>query len=182
MASDNTGQHSRRRTMRTPKQASKNQKKKVVSPLDDPNMNLWVLLDQTRDIVSKARGLELDQYKLSRVQASVLFILLSEDRGMTIAEISNWNVREPNSVLSLVNRMEKLGLVKKIRGTGDDKVKIVLTEKGRKSYTNASRLSIEMIFSVLSEEERQQLNSCLKKLRGKGRELLGIDFKPPFLP
>jgi DNA-binding MarR family transcriptional regulator len=168
--------------MREPKRISKKRKGKILSPLDDPNLNLWVLLDQTRDVISKARELELDHYKLSRVQVAVLFILLMENRGMTIGEICNLNVREPNSVLSLVNRMEKIGLVKKVRNAGDDKIRIVITEKGQKSYTSASRLSIEMIFSALTDEEKQQLNSSLRKLRSKARELLGIDYKPPFLP
>ncbi len=168
--------------MRTAKRIKKNQKKKILPPLDDPDLMLWVLLDQTRDVVSKARDLELDQYKLSRVHTTVLFPLLSEDKGLTIAEISNRSLRELNSVLSLVNRIEKVGLVKKVRSVDSDKVKIVLTEKGRKLYTNATRLSIEMIFSVLSEEDKQQLSASLQKLKSKGRELLGVDYKPPFLP
>jgi DNA-binding MarR family transcriptional regulator len=168
--------------MRKLKQINKKQRIRALFPLDDPDLNLWVLLDQSRDVIAKARELELDHYKLSRVQVTVLFILLMENRGMTIGEICNWNVREPNSVLSLINRMEKIGLVKKVRDADDDKVRIFITEKGRKLYTNASRLSIEMIFSVLSQEEKQQLNSSLRKLRSKARELLGIDFKPPFLP
>ena len=167
--------------MRKSKRINKIQKDRILSPLHDPNLKLWVLLDQTRDVIAKARELELDYYKLSRVQVAVLFILLAENRGVTIGEICNWNVREPNSVLSLVNRMEKIGLVKKIRDADDDKIRIVIAEKGKKSYTSASRVSIEMIFSVLSEEEKQQLNTSLRKLRSKARELLGIDFIPPFL-
>lgn len=164
------------------KPKSKEQKKKVVSPIDDPYLSLWVLFDQTRDTIAKARELELDHYKLSRVQVAVLYTLMSENRGLTISEIANWNVREHNSVLSLVNRMDKLGLVKKMRNANANKVKILLTEKGRKLYTNATRLSLEMIFSILSEEEKEKMESILKKLRTKSRELLGIGYKPPFLP
>ena len=165
-----------------PRKIRENQKAKKISPLEDPNLNLWVLLDQTRDVISKARELELAHYKLSRVQAATLFMLLVVNKELTISEISNWNIREPNSVLSLINRMEKLELVQKIRDPDDDKIKIVATEKGRESYLNASRMSIEMIFSILSDEEKQQLGSSLKKLRSKARDLLGVDFKPPFLP
>jgi hypothetical protein len=39
-----------------------------------------------------------------------------------------------------------------------------------------------MIFSVLSEEEKELCNSILKKLLQKAKNLLGIDYKPPFLP
>ena len=166
--------------MQKPKRINKKQNGKIVSPLDDPDLVLWVLLDQTRDVLSKARELELDQYKLSRVQAMVLFTLFNENRDLTIPEMSNAIVRELNSVLSLVNRMEKVGLVKKVRSTSKDKVKIALTEKGRTLYTNTTWLSIKMIFSVLSEEEKQQLYSCLKKVRSKARELLGLGYKPPF--
>src|SRR4030042_637858 len=120
--------------MRMSEKTRKNPKIEKVSPFDDPNLNLWVLLDQTRDVISKARELELAHYKLSRVQAATLFMLLVVNKELTISEISNWNVREPNSVLSLINRMEKIGLVEKIRDSGDDKMKIVITETGREAY------------------------------------------------
>ncbi len=165
--------------MEKSKRISNKQKKKIVSPLDDPDMDLWVLLDRTRDVISKAREVELNQYKISRVQSTVLYALLSENRGLTINELSKWNVREPNSVLSLVNRMQKNGLVKKIRNTDNDLINIIVTEKGRKLYMNATRLSIKTTFSILSEEEKQQLYSYLIKLRRQGRELLGMDYKPP---
>jgi DNA-binding MarR family transcriptional regulator len=138
------------------------------------------LLDQTRDLVAKAREYELKRYKISRVQASVLYILSRENRGISIAEIANWNIREPHSVLGLINRMEKIGLVKKVREEDDDKVKIILTEKGRELYSSAPKLSMQMIFSVLSEKEKQQLKSTLEKVRLRTRELLGLDYTPPF--
>ena len=168
--------------MKSTKRSNTKQRTKQVSPGHDPNMTLWVLLDQSRDLVAKARDLELNHFDLTMAQAASLFILLSnnEGRGLTINEISNWNGREPNSVLNLINRMEKNGLVKKTRDPGEAKAIISITEKGRELYSSATRLSIEMIFSVLSEEEKQQLNSCLKKVRSKARELLGLDYKPPF--
>ena len=166
--------------MKTTKTTSKRQEKNSISPPGDPNFQLWVLLDQTRDLVAKSREYELKRYKLSRVQASVLYILLRENRGITIAEIANWNIREPHSVLSLINRMEKIGLVKKVRDEDDDKVKITLTDKGREVYLSAPKLSMQMIFSALSEKEKKQLKSILEKVRVHTRELLGIDYSPPF--
>jgi DNA-binding MarR family transcriptional regulator len=170
--------------MKNTKRSSIKQRTKQVSPGDDPNMTLWVLLDQSRDLVAKARDLELNHFDLTMAQAANLFILLNNNkgRGLTIKEISNWNGREPNSVLNLINRMERNGLVKKSRDPGEAKAIISITEKGRELYSNATRLSIEMIFSVLSEIDKEQLQSCLKKIRAKSRELLGMDFRPPFLP
>lgn len=170
--------------MKKIKRSSNKHRTKIMLPGDDPNMTLWVLFDQSRDLVAKARELELNHFDLTIAQAANLFILLNNNngRGLTINEISNWNGREPNSVLNLVNRMEKNGLIKKSRNPGQTKAIISITDKGRELYSNATRLSIEMIFSVLSEVDKEQLQSCLKKIRAKSRELLGMDFRPPFLP
>jgi len=151
-------------------------------PITDSDFDIWVLLDQTRDVISKARELELDQYKITRVQATVLFMLMNNNEGVTLTEISKWTLREPHSVSSLINRMEKTGLVKKIKGPEAQKTNVVLTNKGRDLYSRTTQQSISMIFSSLSSEEKIQLTSHLKKLRIKARNLLGIDYKPPFLP
>jgi predicted transcriptional regulator len=151
-----------------------------LSKFDDPNMSLYILLDQARDAIVKCREMELNHFQLTRVQASVLYILISENRDMSISEISSWNLKELHSVLSLVNRMAKIGLVTKNKENG--KIKIAITEAGINAYVNSTRRSIEMIFSSLDDTEKKHLESILKKIRLKGRELLGIGFKPAFLP
>lgn len=162
---------------------NKKVKGKSEMPITDNSFELWVLFDQTEEIISKARDLELDQYRLTRIQAKVLFMLMNQGAGgMTLAEISKWVLREPHSVLSLVNRMEKIGLIKRVKKTGDDKIRIFLTDKGRVLYSQTTRRSITMIFSALSPEEKKHFQSYLKKLRDEARSLLGMDYKPPFLP
>ena len=151
-----------------------------LSIFDDPNMSLYILLDQARDAIAKCREMELNHFQLTRVQASVLYILIRENRGMSISEISNWNLKELHSVLSLVNRMSKIGLVTKNKENG--KIKIAITEAGINAYISSTRRSIEMIFSSIDDTEKKQLENTLKKIRSKGRELLGIGFKPAFLP
>lgn len=164
--------------------SNKKVKSKSEMPVMDDNFGLWVLFDQTEEVISKARDLELDQFKLTQMQAKVLFMLTNQgdNGGMTLSEISKWLLREPHSVLSLVNRMEKIGLVKRLKKSGDDKVRVFLTDKARALYSQTTRRSISMIFSALSQKDRQQLQSCLKQLRDKARSLLGMDYKPPFLP
>lgn len=148
----------------------------------DDNMNLWILIDQTRDVIAKARELELNHFKLTRVQASILYILIREGRGLTISEIANWNLKELHSVLGLINRMEKTGLIEKQKDKDNGKIMVVITEYGYHKYLSSTRRSIDMLFSILDDIEKKELLSILKKLRYKGRELLGIDYKPPFLP
>ena len=109
-------------------------------------------------------------------------MLMKHNKGVTLAEISRWIMRELHSVSSLINRMDKLGLVKKTKGPEANKISVILTDKGRKLYSHTTNQSITMIFSTLSPEEKKQFQSHLKKLRIKARDLLGMDYKPPFLP
>ena len=148
----------------------------------DSEFNIWVLFSQTCDTISRARKIELAQYRITSIQASVLFMLLLKGNGVTISEISKWILREPHSVLTLINRMANNGLVQKVKETSDTKVRIILTEKGRQLYTRTTRRSISLSFSVLSDDEKRQLQPILKKLRAKTRKLLGWNYKAPFLP
>jgi hypothetical protein len=42
--------------------------------------------------------------------------------------------------------------------------------------------SIHLIFDKLSQEERKNLEDLLIKVQDVTRELLGLNYKPPFMP
>ena len=158
------------------------QKKRILKR-EDPDINLYILLDQTNSIVLNAVELELKHLRVTQPQARVLTMLSRENRPVTLDELANWTLKEFNSVSTLINRMEKNGLVKKIRKDGDLKAYIVLTEKGSDLYhLQVTERSIHLIFSKFSANEIKQLDSLLKKVRDATRDLLGLDFRPPFLP
>jgi hypothetical protein len=56
-----------------------------------------------------------------------------------------------------------------------------MTKKGQTKYGNLTRKSIDMIFSSLSEKEKLTFCDLLEKLLSKSRNLLGLDYEPPFL-
>lgn len=158
----------------------------MVDPLFDENYNLWVMLLQTRDVAWAARTKDLAKYNLAVTEAAVLnFVQLIErttDRQATIAEISRWLFRQPNSMSELLSRMEKKGLLRRVKDLPKNSaVRIELTEKGKKLYEMQikSPFAAEII-SSLSEEERQQMWTILGKLRNKALNILGISRKPPF--
>jgi DNA-binding MarR family transcriptional regulator len=149
------------------------------------NYYLWMLLCQTRDAVSKARSKELRRHNISSQHAAVLFIVLQLGHKATPAEIARWLFREPHSISELIDRMEKQGLVKKIKDLHrKNQVRVELTEKGLRSYYNHSIFPgcIPQIISVLSEEERHQLISNLFKLRNTAAKYIGIHKKFPVPP
>ena len=149
----------------------------------DPDINLYILLDQVDSIVTNAVELELKHLRMTQPQARVLTMLSREGKPATIDELANWTLKEFNSVSTLINRMEKKGLVKKSKKPDDQKTYISLTEKGSELYhKHVTERSIHLIMGKLTAREKTQLESILKKLRDTTRDLLGMDFRPPFLP
>jgi len=151
-------------------------------PYGDLDWYLWLLLFRARDIVFKARRKELSLYNLSCIEAGTLLVIKTIG-APTPAQISRWLLREPHSISELVNRMEKEGLVKKFNDlTRKNLVRVVLTEKGERVFHKTlERRSIHKIMSALSEEERQQLRSCLETLLYKAQKALGMRGKPFFV-
>ncbi len=149
---------------------------------DDPRIALYALLDQTRETIQKAVKLELAQYQISQPQVKVMHMLAQSDGGLTLNQLSGQAVRELNSVSTLIGRMQRKGLVKKVRKSGDEKTYVTLTDKGKDIYDNTvTERSIYLIFDFLSDEEKEQLEFLLGKLQTKARALLGLDYRPPFL-
>ena len=154
------------------------------SLFDDQDYNLWRLLGQTRQACFKARQKELAQYGISTRQAAVLFSIRAIGDKATPAEISRWLIREPHSVSELLTKMEKRGLVTKVKDLDrKNLVRVMLTDKGREAYHQSTkRESVHEILSCLSKEERQQLWSGLKALRDKAMKEIGIEYEMPFPP
>ena len=140
--------------------------------------DLWVLLSRTRDAVFKARQKELNQWNISIVQAAVLSSLYDADEKATPAKISRWIFREPQSVSEVLGRMESRGLLRKIKDLDKkNRVRVVLTEQGREMYHSKSSNaeSIWNIMSCLSDEERQQMSSYLRKIQDAALKELGMN-------
>ena len=150
---------------------------------NDHTVNLYILLDQTDSIVTNAIELELKHLRVTQPQIRILTMLSRQGEPVTLEQLSNWTLKEFNSVSTLINRMEKKDLVKKTKKDGDLRTYINLTEKGSKLYhLDVTERSVHLIFEKLSNEERMQLRALLMKVRDATREIMGLDYKPPFLP
>jgi len=166
-------------------EALQHSKQKYRTTLEnDEDYNLWVLLHQTTDAALRARQKELDQFGISVIEVGVLVVIQAIGEKATPSEISRRIFREPHTVSALLNRMEKKGLLTKTQDLDrKNMVRVSITEKGQQAYHKSTmRKSIRKIMSSLSEEERQQLRSCLEKLRNKAFKELIVEYKPPPLP
>jgi DNA-binding MarR family transcriptional regulator len=140
---------------------------------------VFQLLRYTADAIHRAREYELKKYNLTPEQAGALVCILSLGNNATQAELSRWLFRLPNSITILINRMEKMGLVKK---RPDKKrkniVRLSLTKKGNEAYLHSIEFkAFGPIIEVLPEEKRQQLQSILETIRVKAFENLHLDIK-----
>jgi DNA-binding MarR family transcriptional regulator len=150
--------------------------------IEDSHIALYVLFDNTRELIFKAVEMELGQYQMSAPQVKLLDTLVRSDGELSLGQLSDVTGKELNSVSALVTRMTKKGLVKKFRKPGDGKIYVAITENGKEIYENTvTEKSIHLIFDALSITEEKQLQTLLKKLHQKARTLLGLGYKPPFL-
>jgi DNA-binding MarR family transcriptional regulator len=144
-------------------------------------IDLWKLLDKARFAIARLRGIELTHFGLTIEQSSILQTLFENNGSLTTKELEEETMRQPNSISILVNRMIKMGLVKKEKTKYRKRHVISLTQNGKELFKKITIASIEMPFASLTVKEKQQLSACLNKLLGNARELLGIPHRPPFL-
>lgn len=155
---------------------------KKSSPKDESiveSYRVFQLLRYTADAIHRAREYELKKYNLTPEQAGALVCILSLGNNATQAELSRWLFRLPNSITILINRMERLGLVKK---RPDKKrkniIRLSLTKKGYEAYLHSIEFeAFHPIIEVLPDEKRRQLQSILEIIRKKTFESLRLDIK-----
>ena len=150
--------------------------------LEDQDLASWVFMSRTRDAIFRNRVKDLKGHDLSARQASVLIVLEELDNKATPAEVSKWIFREPHSVSDFLKRMERDGLIKRVKDLKrKNMIRIEITEKGREAVHNAKKIeSVHKIMAALSKEEHQQLMVIMQKLWNKALEELRIENRPIF--
>jgi DNA-binding MarR family transcriptional regulator len=154
-----------------------------VEKLNDSDIECLILFGRTWYTIDKAIELELKHLRTTRPQVAILAMLSRNNKPLTLDEMAKNSGKEFNSVSSLINRMEKKDLVKKIKKEEELKTYVELTEKGSLLYhKKLTEQAIHLIFGKLTETEKKQFMSIIGKLRDTTSNLLGLSYKPPFLP
>ena len=150
----------------------------------DEDYLLMRLISQTRHLIQKARLKELAPYKISPRKAATLMTIVASGGEVSAYKIAKWFILEPSSISLLLQRMDKEGLIKRIK-TQDNRrsYRLELTDKGSKVYNEVkSYESFRRAMAVLTKEQRKQLKSLLTILRDGVLKQLGIGVKLPFPP
>jgi DNA-binding MarR family transcriptional regulator len=143
--------------------------------------DLWELFAITMETIARMRNIELAQYGITREQSLVIHLLHNSNGSSTLNLLAIAAMRQHNSMSTLVKRMASAGLVKRIKNPDDNQYTILLTDEGENIFKKMPLASIEMTFATLSKEEKTLISDYLSRLQAKARELLGLDYKPPFI-
>jgi DNA-binding MarR family transcriptional regulator len=155
-------------------------KKEVNDILNNENSNLWILMNHTTYAMGRQRGIELAPFGITRENLAILHVLVIRD-GQSINDIAAVRLRQHNSIFTLIIRMEKQGLVKKVKSPKSKEYKIFLTEKGKDIHQRVTMKSLDATFSALSEDDKHKFSQFLKLLLVRSLRLQGFDYKLPFL-
>ncbi|MFC1901121.1 MarR family winged helix-turn-helix transcriptional regulator [Chloroflexota bacterium] len=143
--------------------------------------DLWCLLVRTWYAISRLRELELAQFGLTVEQSSILKIMSMRGGSTTAKELEYLTMRQQHSISTLINRMQKSGLVDKTKKPNERRYRISITPEGEKLTNQVTITSVEIAFSSLSEAERDIYSQNIRAIYTKSRELLGLSYNPPYL-
>lgn len=143
---------------------------------DNPLLKTWLLLHQTYNLVSKTENATFAKVGLTTQRLAVLMAIKYIKDPVTQSDVANWLDRRESSISMLLDRMEKDGLVDRMRDLSDHRwVRLVLTEEGEKALEQATIVGwqlVQQILDRLTDDEMQTLIRLLEKVRERAYECL----------
>jgi DNA-binding MarR family transcriptional regulator len=142
--------------------------------LETEEHEIAVLIRRIDLLLSKARRNELVHLDITPAQAGVLHFVQMFEKPCTIIQLRQSMGRSNSSIVGIINRMERKGLIKRQVDFRNKKyTRILLTSKGKTLYEKAVKLSAFVaIISSLPKEDRQRLKLYLKALSETARKVL----------
>jgi DNA-binding MarR family transcriptional regulator len=134
----------------------------------------WSLLHRVRDVVQRCEEERFEQYGLTPEQYGVLVTIKYIGQSARITDIARWSSRSPNSVSMIVDRMVKVGLVKRVRDKRDRRVVFVsLAPKGEKALGPATAEGLEFIQKIMSPFSDDDLQTLIRLLEAVRAQAVG---------
>jgi DNA-binding MarR family transcriptional regulator len=133
---------------------------------EDPSLSFYQLFRRISAAMHRERRKELRKYRVSDSEVGVLFFAHASNNSITPAGISKQMVQDNHATTQLINRMEKRGLLKKVKDLPRaNMVRVVLTKKGELVLQNTlTTPSGDKALSALSSVEKKHFVSYLHKV------------------
>jgi len=135
----------------------------------DMTLRIWVLLRQTNISLSKCGEVVLREAGITLNQYYVLLAIKYLKSPATQAEVARWLDRKANSITTIIDRMEKDGLVERTKNPKDRRaIQLLITAKGHDALNKATKpamIMMKRMMSCLSDDEMATLIQLMEKLR-----------------
>jgi DNA-binding MarR family transcriptional regulator len=147
-----------------------------IEPIDSPSRRrLPPLLRRAWYGLNQAFRRRIAHLDLTPDQFTVMRTLLEGDvKGLTQRELSRLMSSDPNTVASLLERMERAGYVERQPHERDRRAhRIKLLPKGRKTYETARTIAMKLqseVLSVLPENDRESFLEHLVRVADACRD------------
>ncbi|MDD5289036.1 MAG: MarR family transcriptional regulator [Dehalococcoidales bacterium] len=143
----------------------------------DIRHQLWSRWHRTGYLMAKyADNILLRDAGISYQQFTVLMAMDYIANSPTATDLASRLDRNTNTLSTILDRMEKAGLVKKLRDLPDRRlVRAVMTEEGKEKYAAALKIALKVVGKLtktFSEEELQTFVSLIDRLRKATNEEL----------
>jgi MarR family 2-MHQ and catechol resistance regulon transcriptional repressor len=136
---------------------------------DNLQLTVWMLLHQTYNSIRKCENDVFAKTGITTQQHAILMAIKYANAPASPTQIADWVDRNPNSITLIIDRMEKNGLVKRVRDFKDRRsIRIAMTEKGERCLAESTVIGwdlIKEILDILSDEEMEKLKELLEKVR-----------------
>ena len=142
------------------------------SHCDNDYDRIWWLIIRVSRLSRKAREIELSPYGITPAEAGLLIAVNNIGHDATLTRISKWLMKKPQTTFGLLNRMEKRGLIIRLKDMEyKNIVRVELTEKGRDACIKSmNREPARKLLSVLSEKELERMRTYLENVLDRGFE------------
>ncbi len=148
----------------------------VISNSDNKYLGFLISIRRANEITYRAISEAVRKHGCTREQFEVLWACELSARPITPAELSRWTFRQPHSVVGLLNRMEKQGLIERKRNdSGPKRTLVSPTQKGREILNSAYPAMVHVVSEIgrqFPENEMLQFNLYLKRVHDVALEEL----------
>jgi DNA-binding MarR family transcriptional regulator len=142
-------------------------------------LGAWLLLQQTYNLIYKNVERCAANASLSAATVMPLLILKNTGHVLPLSHLAGLLLQEPQSVTSLVDRMEGKGLVRRVPDDRDRRViNVGLTAHGEAVVEHlkpALQEALAESFAPLAPRDLENLGKRLGALRGHGVKMLGLN-------
>lgn len=129
--------------------------------------SVGALIGFVRKALVEAFDRELAPLGLNTAQALVLIFLVDERAG-TAAEVCKQLSHDPGAMTRLIDKLETMDLVRRVRGREDRRsARLEITKRGRERHAEVTRAQIDLLNRALrgfSSAEARTLEALLKRV------------------